>query len=116
MPDESSPRSAEARLKELAGLLRTSPHLEPKAQGELADLLDELARVVATAPPASADESAHLAESTAHMSQALHQGSESALASAQRRLEASALRAETSVPLATGIVRRILAALADLGI
>jgi hypothetical protein len=101
-------------LQVLAGLLRTATHLEPDEQRELADLLDELARVVANSP---APEAAHLAESAAHMAGALQQQKESGLLrTARHRLEEATVRAEAKAPLATGIVRRLLAALADLGI
>jgi hypothetical protein len=96
--------------------LRKAGHLVPQAQRELADLMEELAGVLTTSSAPSADK-AHLAESAAHMAQAIQQRQqESGLAAARRRLEESALKAESTAPLATGIVRRILDALANLGI
>jgi hypothetical protein len=113
-PGKLSPEAARERLEQLAGLLRQAPHLEPQAQRDLANLLDELARSLATAPTG---ETAHLAESAAHMAHAVHeQHHPSGISNARRRLEESAARAEAEAPLATGIVRRLLAALADLGI
>lgn len=109
-------QGARERLAQLASTLRSAEHLEPAAQRELADLLDELSKALANEGKASA-ESAHLAESAAHLAQTLqHQPHASLLGAARRRLEESAARAEAEAPMATGIVRRLLAALADLGI
>jgi hypothetical protein len=114
-PEPSSP-DVQKRLQELAGLLRTATHLEPDAQRELADLVEELAKVLASSPT-PAPEAAHLAESAAHMAGALQQQKESGLLrTARHRLEEATVRAQAKAPLATGIVRRLLAALADLGI
>jgi hypothetical protein len=110
-----SPEAARARLEQLAGLLRQAPHLEPEAQQHLAKLLEELASAIAKSP--APDEATKLAESAAHLAHAVHEQHQPSLAGAARhRLEESAARAEAKAPLATGIVRRLLAALADLGI
>ena len=112
-PGKLSPADARQRLEQLACLLRQAPHLEPEAQRHLADLLEELAGAL----PVGAKEDMHLAESAAQVAHALHeQQPASGVSSARRRLEESAARAEAEAPLATGIVRRLLAALADLGI
>lgn len=112
---EHTPDQVRARLQELARSLRAAGHLEPEAQQELADLMEELAGVVALAP--TADQTTRLAEHAAQLAQALHQQhDEGLLAAAKKKLEQSALRAEEEAPLATGIVRRLIDTLANLGI
>jgi len=102
-------------LLELARCLRGVHHLEPEVRAELADLLGELAG--ALDQPAPSAQSDHLAQSAAHLVRAL-QGQHEAgpIVAARRRLEDAAARAEAKAPVATGIVRRLIAALADLGI
>lgn len=108
--------SIPARLHELARLLRASSHLDPQAQTELANLIDELRQVLPNAALSSVDQS-HLAESAAHLVQALHQRQDAGfLQAAKHRLEDAGLRAETEAPLAAGIVRRLIETLANLGI
>jgi hypothetical protein len=110
-----SPEAARERLQQLAGLLRQAPHLEPEAQQQLAKLLEDLAGAIAESP--APGEAAKLAENAAHVAHAVHEQQPAERAGAARsRLEESAARAEAGAPLATGIVRRLLAALADLGI
>jgi hypothetical protein len=82
----------------------------------VADLLDDLAKAI---PPASgnASETAHLAESATHLADALRGPPEvAALPAAVERFEAAVARAEAKAPLATGIARQIIEALANLGI
>lgn len=101
-----------ARLRELAGLLRAADHLSPEAQQALADLVEELSGAL----PGTAA-SAQLAESAAHLAAALHEQKDPGLLErARQRLEEAALRAETEAPVATGVVRRLIDALANLGI
>jgi hypothetical protein len=82
----------------------------------LADLVDELGRVLATTamPP---EEVAHLAESTAHLARAVHRReAPGRLAAARDRVEAALLAAESKSPLTAGLMRRLLDTLADIGI
>lgn len=103
-------------LQELAQELRHASHLEPEAQDALADLVEELSKALTPAAIASG-ETAHLANSAASLAQVLHrEQNPSLLSAAKQRLEQAALRAETQAPVATGIARRLLEALADLGI
>jgi hypothetical protein len=103
-----------ARLRELARLLRQTYHLGPEAQQSLANLVEELSGVL-DVPSAPAQ--AHLADSTAHLVEAIHHQKDTGLLNAaKRRLETAAVRAETEAPVATGIVRRLIEALANLGI
>ena len=120
MPESSadSPRdsSIQKSLHEIAKVLREARHLPPEAQQELSELLDELSGALDPTHLPSA-ETAHLAASAAHLMQALHQPREPGLLeAAKERLEQAALRAETEAPLATGIIHRLIEALADLGI
>ena len=103
-----------ASLHELAQVLREAHHLEPEAQEALADLVDELGNALT---PTAGNEVAHLASSAASLARALHQEeSPTLLSAAKRRLEQAAIRAESQAPVATGIARRLLDMLADLGI
>jgi hypothetical protein len=116
LPAQSPDRQAlRSHLQELASLLRDAPHLEPEAQQELADLVAELSQ--ALAGNLSSAEADHLAQNAVHMIQALHEQRDSDYLSAARdRLRDAAVRAELQAPVATGIARRIIDALANLGI
>jgi hypothetical protein len=114
----SSPDAAariRANLRESARLLREAHHIEPDAQRTLADLVEELSEALDPACAPSTHE-AHLAESSTHLVRALHQRHEGLIASARQRLAAAAARAEADAPVATGIARRLINALSDLGI
>jgi hypothetical protein len=103
------------RLRELAQRLREAPHLGPAAQAELADLVEELGRSLSPTPVPDAQ--AHLAESTAHLVQSLHEQKDRGfLAAARKRLEEAAVRAEAEAPLASGLAVRLIDTLANLGI
>lgn len=113
---QPSPSDPSPRLRQLAQLLREAHHLDPEAQQSIADILDELSGALGPGSVSSADH-AHLAESAAHLVEALHQQKDPGfLASARRRLEAAALRTESEAPVVTGIVRRLIDALANVGI
>ena len=115
MTDPSHGPPIRANLLEVARLLRKADHLEPEAQSELADLVDELAG--ALDPAAPGEQAAHLAESSAHLARALHdQHHPGLIEAARRRLEDAAARAEVHAPVATGVARRLIEALARLGI
>jgi hypothetical protein len=106
----------QASFHDLAQMLRAADHLEPEVQEALADLLEEMSNAL---PPtvAARSETAHLASSAASLARALHQPhSPNLLSAAKQRLEQAALRAEAQAPVATGIARRLLDTLADLGI
>src|SRR5205085_2308977 len=71
------------KLRELSRLLRQADHLDPDAQRELADLMDELAGTLSPAVLQSA-EAAHLADSTAHLARALQRPHDTGLLSAAK--------------------------------
>ena len=105
-----------ATFHDVAQMLREAHHLEPEAQEALADLVDELGKALTPAALASS-ETAHLATSAANLAQVLHQQhNPTLLSAAKQRLEQAILRAETKAPVPTGVARRILDVLADLGI
>jgi hypothetical protein len=114
--DPRADAAVQTRLRELARVLRHADHLGPDAQQSLADLVDELSNALTTASLPAGD-SAHLAESATHLARAVQEGDDTSLwTAAQERLEQAALKAEASAPLPAGILRRILDALANLGI
>lgn len=121
MPEQPSsevPATAgvQASLHTIAEILRDPRPLTHEIRTVLADLVDELGRVLATArvPPA---EVAHLAESTAHLVHAVHRREASGLLAAARdRVEAAIFAAESKAPLTAGLARRLLDTLADIGI
>jgi hypothetical protein len=103
-------------LQELARLLRAAGHLEPAAQQTLASLLEELGGELEVSGLPSAP-TAHLAETVGRVARALHEQQHSGLLAATRdRLHEAACRAEAEAPVATGIVRRFIDALAGIGI
>lgn len=104
------------RLQELAQLLRSADHLSPEAKAELATLVEELGQSLDPAR-LSDPARAHLQDHAAHLIEALHgQADEGLLGSAKKRLEETAVRLEAEAPQATGIVRRLIDAIANLGI
>ncbi|HLW67127.1 MAG TPA: DUF4404 family protein [Gemmataceae bacterium] len=121
MPDEREPnaettQTVQERIRELARLLRHSQSLSPPVQTALAELLDELSGTLreSEAPPA---EVTHLAESATHLAQALHeQHDEGLVAKAGERLRLAMLQAEEHAPTAVGLARRVVDALASIGI
>ena len=103
-------------LQELAQRLHAADHLGPEAQQAVADLVEELGKTLAARPEETAG-AAHLADSAAHLAQALHERhAPGLLTAAKQRFEAAITRAEMEAPLATGIAQRLLQTLADLGI
>jgi hypothetical protein len=113
-PAGSGPPVGE-RLQELARLLRGAGHLGPQVQRDLADLLEELAGELESAAPSPHAE--HLAESAAHVAHELHQErGVGRVGAAVQRLKEAAARAEAKAPVATGLARRLVDVLADIGI
>ena len=117
-PPSGTPAAAgvQGSLHTIAEILRDPRPLTREVRGVLADLVDELGRVLTTAtvPPA---EVAHLTESTAQLARAVHRKEHpSLLADARNRLEAAILAAESKAPLTAGLARRLLDTLANIGI
>ena len=106
----------ESNIHELARVVREARRLDPDARRALADLVDELSRTLHTAPH-SAEETSRVAESAAHLAEALLAGrEETVLTSARGRLENAAALADARAPVVSGLARRVLDVLADLGI
>src|SRR5947209_11794393 len=102
----------EASLHTVARVLREAQPLGPEARRALADLVDELGNVLhsAAVPPPDVR---HLADSTTHLIQALHQRQDPGrLARARDRLEQAILGIESQAPVAAGLARRVMDALA----
>jgi hypothetical protein len=118
-PSPPPPAGTDVResLRQLTQLLREAPHLEPEAQESLAELVHDLGRDLDPAS-LSAEESAHLRDLVAHLTQTLYHAKHDRglLAQALARLEDVALRAEAQAPRTTEIARRIMEVLANLGI
>src|SRR5262249_41783095 len=111
-----APEAVAARLHEIARLLREADHLGPESQKVLAELADELGNALGTAGIPS-DQEAHLAESAAHLIETLRQRHGAGpLAAARDRLERAVLDVEARAPVAAGVARALLDALANLGI
>ena len=110
-----APSPAQASLHAVAELLRDPRPLTPAVRTALADLLDELGGTPApeAVPPAEVQ---HLAESTAQLARALRRKDEGYLAGARDRLEQAVLAAEAKAPTAADLARRLLDALANIGI
>jgi predicted RecB family endonuclease len=105
-----------AQLERVSQLVRDAQHLEPESQEALAQLLEELSQQIANAP-LEAEPAAHLGESVKHLQKALKRPKDSGLlAAASDRLEQAIMSMEAQAPFAAGIARRLLDALANLGI
>ena len=117
MPDNPTPPSeVQDRLHEVARLLRESRAVDPSSRKILAELVDELTQALQTSqqPPEAV---LHLAGTTAQLAEALHRQKEATwLGQARDRFEEAALRAEAQHPVAVGLARRLIDALANIGI
>jgi hypothetical protein len=97
-------------------MLRDSAALDPVVEGALAELLDELGRAL-EAPDAPPAEVARLAEGAAHLAESLHhQHDRGLLKRARDRLRGLISQAEAHAPTAVGLARRLIDALANIGI
>jgi hypothetical protein len=115
-PNPDSAQAVQARIHEVAQMLRESRSLSPEMQAALAELLDELSATLKE-PNAPPTEVTHLAESAAHLALALHeQRDEGIVAKAGERLQRAMLQAEAHAPTAVGLARGVVDALANIGI
>jgi hypothetical protein len=106
----------EANLHDLAELLRKIAHLEPKARERLAEIVEELAKALHSAPVPT-QEMIPLANSTADLLHALHRRQDPTVLSAARdQLSRSILRLENQAPIVAQMAGRLLDALANSGI
>jgi hypothetical protein len=115
-PNPSALSEVQTRLREVARILRESSATDPASRLALRELVEEL-HTTLESTPAPAAEVAHLAESTAHLAEALHRQEEHPLPPTVRdRLAQAAFNAEAQAPLAAGLAHRFLAMLANIGI
>lgn len=114
-PVSDSEPTTRQSLAQLAQLLREVEHLDPQVRDKLADLVDELAATLHGEIPLA--RASHLAESAAQLVRALHdRRDEGPIALARDHLEEAVARAEVDAPVATGVARRLIDLLAELGI
>jgi hypothetical protein len=115
-PSPRVPHGVQSSLHTIAEVLRDPHPLSFEAREALAALLDELGNLL-TAPEAPPQALGHLAESTAHLVQAVHRRADEGLLTAARdRAEQSILGIEAQAPVLAGVARRLLDALANIGI
>jgi hypothetical protein len=115
-PPSEPPPGVQPSLYAVAEMLRDPHPLSREVRAALADFVDELGTALAgsSVPPA---EVTHLADSAAQLVKAVHaQDAPGVLAAARDRLEAAILVTESKAPLAAGLARRLLDALANIGI
>jgi hypothetical protein len=109
-------RELQARLQEVTQLLRQPTTIDEQARQALAELTAELARLL-DAGAVPAEEVKRLAENTTHLAEALHHPHPSSgIAGIRERFEQALASAEAHAPLAVGLARRLVNALANLGI
>lgn len=106
----------ESRLQEVAALLRQSSSLDSATRQHLAELVEELgASLHAVELPS--EEAARIADTTAHLADALHQNHDAEqVGHARGVMEQTAEAIEARAPMAADLVRRFLAALTGIGI
>jgi hypothetical protein len=115
---ENLPAVAEiqARLQDITRLLRQTGSLDGEARGTLAELVEELTQALA-AENLPAAELSHLADTTAHLAETLHHQQDlGVVGKARKRLQRTLTSAEASAPIAVGLARKLLDALANIGI
>lgn len=115
-PNTPSVPEIQARLQAVADLLRQPGSIDPAAKAALAALVDELSKTLQTGAVPTV-EVAHLAESTALLAESLHHHREHGLLEGIRdRLDLAVINAEAHAPIAVGLARRLMDALANIGV
>jgi hypothetical protein len=108
--------SVQAELHEAAESLRKADHLRPALQKELADLLDEISRTVASTGPASPD-LLQLGRSAMELARHLHQQHKGGrLAAVKEQLQRALARVEMESPQLAALAQPIIDALVNMGI
>ena len=118
MTDSSTtPSAAEVRelLTTVAQFLRQAHRLGPETQLVLADFVEELGKALEEREISSA-EIGRLTECASHLLDAVHDEEPGVMQGARDRLENAVVAVETQVPTLAGLMRRLAATLADLGI
>ena len=117
--ESQNPPSTEdraANLHAVARALRETPHLGRKAQQALADFLDALDDPETTAAASPAEMNQLTSRATQLLNALRHQHDVGVLTAARDGLEEAVLRAEAEVPVTAGAFRRLLDALANIGL
>src|SRR5262245_39304875 len=92
----------QARLRDVAGLLREARSLDTTAQRALAELVEELTKTLQN-ENLPATEVEHLAEMTGHLEEAIHhQQDVGVIGKVREGLERAVASAETSAPVTVG--------------
>jgi Domain of unknown function (DUF4404) len=99
-------------LRETAQLLRQAEHLTPEQRQALADAANRLADALNETSP---QEAVQLSAAATALMAALHR-QDAPVEEHRSRLEEAILAAETRAPVATGLARQLIDALANLGI
>ncbi len=116
VPGDPSAAEIRARLEEAARLVRQSKRLDTDSRQILAELVEELSATLRTAQ-LSPTELSHLESTTTNLAKVLHhEPTEGALHSVQEGFEQVIVTLEARAPLVAGLARRMLDALANLGI
>lgn len=115
-PDPPRVEEVQARLHDVALLLRGSDSVDPEARRTLAELVDELGTAL-RAGGLPAEEVSHLAGTTSHLIEALHHKRDAGwLSGLADRVREAAAQAEVQAPTASGLARRVVETLAGIGI
>jgi hypothetical protein len=115
-PPTPSVAAVRARLDAAARLLGESAAVDPEVRRAFSELMDELSQAL-DAPDTPPAEVARLADGAAHLAEAIHhQHDQGLLTQARERLERLMFNAEARAPTAVGLTKRLIDALANLGI
>jgi hypothetical protein len=115
-PQVPSSEDRAASLHAVARALRETPHLGREARQALADFLDALNDPETTAAASPADMN-HLTSRAAQLLTALrHRHDAGVLRAARDGLEEAVVRVESEAPVTAGAFRRLLDALANIGL
>jgi hypothetical protein len=117
-PAADSPAVLEirTRLQKIAQMLRQGGSLDAGSQRALAELVDEMTSILETEKLPDA-ELAHLTQTTAQMEEAIrHQQDLGVVGTVRTGLERAAANTEANAPIAVGFSRKLLDALANIGI
>jgi hypothetical protein len=114
VPPSSEDRAAS--LHAVARALRETPHLGRQARQALADFLDALNDPETTAAASPADMNHLTSRATQLLTALRHQHDPGVLTAARDGLEEAVLRVEAEAPVTAGVFRRLLDALANIGL
>jgi hypothetical protein len=114
IPPSSEDRAAS--LHAVARALRETPHLGRQARQALADFLDALDDPETTAAASPADMNHLTSRATQLLTALRHQQDAGVLTAARNGLEEAVLRVESEAPVTAGAFRRLLDALANIGL